>query len=139
VGGVLVYVVGQLLSKLFIEPARELRITIAEVRFTLAFHASTIHTPISRNEQKSQQARDALLKSSCDLLTKVAAIPFYDFVSWVSLRFLPPRRSIVEAATQLRGLSTYISESDSKANDALEAIEKRVTRIEKALGLEPLQ
>ena len=68
VGAVLVYVIGQLLSKVFIEPAHELRKVIGEVRFNLAFHAPTIHTPIGRDDKRSEEARSALMRlcsSSC--------------------------------------------------------------------------
>lgn len=49
-GSVGVYVIGQLISKIFIEPAAELKKTIGEVRFALAFHAPTIHTPIDEHQ-----------------------------------------------------------------------------------------
>ena len=62
IGGVAVYVIGQLLSKFFIDPLHELRKTIGEVRFNLAYHAPTIHTPIGRNQERSDAARDALNK-----------------------------------------------------------------------------
>ena len=38
-GGIVVYVIGQLLSKFLIEP-------LGEVRFNLSFHAQIIHTPL---------------------------------------------------------------------------------------------
>jgi hypothetical protein len=43
-----------------------LRKTIGETRFAL--HASEIHTPISRNQERSNKARDALMKNSSDPL-----------------------------------------------------------------------
>ncbi len=138
VGGVLVFVVGQLLSKFLIEPTHDLKKTIGEVRFNLAFHAPVIHTPIARNDERSQRAYEALMKSSCDLLARVNAIPFYACLSRISLGFLPSKKAIVDAAVQLRGLSTYVHETDAKANDSLETISKRVARIEKDLGLDPL-
>ncbi|MGQ0593033.1 MAG: hypothetical protein ACT4QB_10380 [Gammaproteobacteria bacterium] len=36
-------------------------------------------------------------------------------------------------------LSTYVHGTDAKANDSLDTIAKRVARIEKNLGLEPLE
>jgi len=133
------YVLGQLLSKFFIEPAQELKKTIGEVRFTLAFHAPVIHTPIARQDERPQKAYEALMKSSCDLLSKVDAVPFYGCLSRLSRGFLPPKHAIVDAAVHLRGLSTYVDEKGSKANDSLDTITKRVARIEKNLGLKPLE
>ncbi len=137
-GGVVVYMIGQLLSKFLIEPTHELKKTIGEVRFNLAFHAPTIHTPIARNTERSQKASEALMKSSCDLLARVNAIPFYANLSKHSRGFLPSHQAITDAAVQLRALSTCVHETDERANEYLETISKRVARIEKDLGLEPL-
>lgn len=79
------------------------------------------------------------MKSSCDLLARVNAIPLYSNLSSFSRGFLPSKQAIVESAVQLRGLSTYVHETDTKANDSLDTIAKRVARIEKNLGLEPLE
>ena len=138
IGGVVVYVIGQLLSKFLIEPTHELKKAIGEVRFNLAFHAPTIHTPIARNSERSDAAYEALMKSSCDLLARVNAIPFYAYLSKRSRGFLPSHQSITEAAVQLRALSTYVHETDEGAKESLETSSKRVARIEKELGLEPL-
>ena len=135
-GGVVLYVTGQLLSKFFIEPTHELKKTIGEVRFNLAFYAPIIHTPIGRTEDRSQKAYEALMKSSCDLLARVNAIPFYSHLSNLSCGFLPSKQAIVDAAVQLRGLSTYVHETGDKANNSLDVIAKRVALIEKNLGLE---
>ena len=139
-GGLFLYATGQLLSKFFIEPIHELKKTIGEVRFNLAFHAPIIHTPISRNPERSQNAYEALMKSSCDLLTRVNAIPFYSRLSSFLGKFLPSKKDIVDSAGQLRVLSTYVHETDdAKANYSLDTITNLVTRIETNLGLEPLE
>lgn len=137
--GVVVFVIGQLLSKLIIEPAYELRKSIGEVRFNLAFHAPCIHTPAARNNDTSEQARNALMKSSCDLLAKLQAIPLYDRLSALFKSALPPRANIENAAVQLRGLSTYVFDTSSNANHEIEIINKRVALIEKSLCLTPLE
>ena len=138
-GGVLVYVIGQFVLKFLIEPTHELKKAIGEVRFNLAYHAAAIQTPISREPQRSEKAYEALLKSSCDLLTKVNAVPCYQVMSWVSLGFLPYKKCILEAATQLRGLSTYVYETGANAVSHTEVIAKRIARIEKCLKLESLE
>ena len=137
-GGVLVYAIGQLLSKFLIDPSHELKKAIGEVRFNLAFHASIIHSPIARTPERSDKAYEALLKSSCELLAKVDAIPFYRLLSRISFGFLPSEKSIRTAATQLRGLSTYVHETGDKADFHIDTIEKRVAIIEKQLNLTSL-
>lgn len=138
-GGVLVYVIGQLLSKFLINPTHELKKVIGEVRFNLAFYAPIIHTPIARTPERSDKAYEALLESSCELLAKVNAIPFYGLVSCISFGFLPSKKHIRDAATQLRGLSTYVHETGDEANAHVEAIGNRVAKIEKGLNLESLE
>ncbi|MGB7541807.1 MAG: hypothetical protein WBM28_07310 [Burkholderiales bacterium] len=138
-GGVTVYVFGQLLSKFFIEPTHELKKVVGEVRFNLAFHAPAIHTPISREPERSAKAHEALLKSSCDLLAKVNAVPLYGAISCLSFGFLPQKKHILEAATQLRGLSTYVHETGANALLHTDVIAKRIARIEQCLGLEPVE
>ena len=135
-GGLFVYIAGQLLSKFFIEPMHELRKAIGEVRFNLAFHAPTIHTPIGRSKETSDKAKEALMKSSCDLLSKLHAVPLYAVLS--TCRLLPSRKSIEDAAIQLRGLSTYVHEEGEKASESIEIIRKRVDKIERLLCLKPL-
>ncbi|HYS83735.1 MAG TPA: hypothetical protein VEN78_01865 [Bradyrhizobium sp.] len=77
-GGVLVFVIGQLLSKFLIEPIHELRKVIGEVRFNLAFHAPVILTPIARNTERSDKACDTLMKK---LVRSVDAVRDDSFLS----------------------------------------------------------
>lgn len=135
-GGVTVYVTGQLLSKVFINPLQTLRKTIGETRFNLAFHASEIHTPIGRTPGQSEKARDALLQNSCYLLASRQIISIYWLAS--TFRLAPPRRSIEDAAVHLRALSTYVHETAPEANTDVEVIAKRVKRIETLLRCKPL-
>ena len=138
-GGLAMLVVGQLLVKFFIEPLHELRKAVGEVRFNLAFHAPTIHTPIERSKEASDQAREALMKSSCDLIADLHAIPGYRITRFLAFGVLPCRKAIEDAAVQLRGLSTYVHETGDKANSSLDVIRERVERIEKLLRLKPLE
>jgi hypothetical protein len=138
IGGVLVFVAGQLLGKFVIDPMHEFKKTIGEVRFILAFYAPTIHTPAARDKERSDKAAEALIKSSCELLAGINAVPFYGSLSALFPRFLPSMQHVVAAAVQLRGLSTYVHETGDRAIDSLEVIASRVAQIENALGFEPL-
>ena len=70
-GGIFVYVVGQIFSKFFIDPLHDLRKAVGEVRFNLAFHRSTIRTPSARSKDRSDKAKEALMNSSCELIAKL--------------------------------------------------------------------
>ena len=137
-GGLAIYVIGQLLSKFAIEPIYELRKSMGEVRFNLAFHGPTIHTPIGRSKESSDAARDALLRNSSDLFAKLHAVPFYAVMRLPFSCVLPGRKSVEHAAVLLRGLSTYVHQEGEKADASLEDIRERVTKIESLLLMEPL-
>ena len=134
-GGVIVFVTGQLLSKFLIEPIQELKKAIGEVRFNLAYYAPIIHTPISRDKERSDKAYDALMRNSCDLLTKADVIPFYRFLP---RKFVLPIQNIDTAAIDLRALTTYLHETGEKAASHIEEVNRRVKSIECQLRLRPL-
>jgi hypothetical protein len=135
--GVLFYAIGQLLSKFFIDPLYELRKTVGEVRFNLAFHTPTIHTPIGRTDENSKAAGEALLKNSSELVAKLHAVPCYTTLTRLVCA-LPCEKAVIKAAIELRGLSTYMSERGEKANASVEIIRERVAKIERFLRLKPL-
>ena len=138
-GGVIIYVAGQLVSKFFIDPLHDLCRVVGEVRFNLAFHGTTIHTPIGRSNEASDKAKTALMTSSCELITKLHAIPIYRASRLLSFGILPIRKSVEDAAVQLRGLSTYVHQEGEKASNSIDVINKRVEKIEKLLNLMPLE
>lgn len=135
-GGVILFVIGQLLSKFLIEPIQEFKKAIGEVRFNLAYYAPTIHTPISRDKERSDKAYDAIMRNSCDLLTKADAIPFYRFLP---RQLILPIKHIDRAAIDLRALTTYLHETGEKADSHIEALNGRVESIERLLQLRPLE
>ena len=135
-GGVIVFVIGQLLSKFLIEPIHELKKAIGEVRFNLAYYAPIIHTPISRNMERSDAAYGAIMRNSCELLTKADAIPLY---GCLPRRWVPPMKDIDKAAVDLRALTTYLHETGENAVSRINEINARVERIERHLKLRPLE
>lgn len=138
-GAVFVYVVGQIISKYFIEPIYELRKEIGAVRFNLSFHAATIHTPSGRTRDKSDSANESLMRNSCEIIAKLHAVPFFCVTRYMAFGVIPRRESLEKAATQLRGLSTYMYEEGEKAEKSLDAINRRVKSIEQLLRLKSLE
>ena len=100
--GIIVYIVAQSLWKTFFDPLYELRKSIGEVGFNLAFHGATIHTPEAHSKEASDKAKEALMKSSSDLFAKAHAILFYK--TFRGLLRQPSLQNIEKAAVQLRGL-----------------------------------
>lgn len=138
IGGVVVFVIGQLISKFVIEPVHELRKAIGEVRYNLLFFAPDILTPIGRTKENCDRVRDALRKSSSDLYIRSEAIPLYSLASWLSRGSVPPRDQVADAAKWLRGLSTHMHETDEKVNSHIDNVRSMIIRIERDLGLPPL-
>ena len=138
-GSVLVFVIGQLLTKLFIEPTQELKRAIFNTRIALTFHAEIINTPISRSDETSQETANALRKCSVELFATAHTIPGHDVLAKVSRGYLPCKTEIIDASLELRGLSTYVFDTGDKALADLETIKKITARIKKNLGLEASQ
>jgi hypothetical protein len=129
------YVLKQILSKLFFDPAADLRRVIDETAHLLAYHAPTIYTPIGRTKETSDAARDSLLSNSAALTAKLDAIRFYGAVRLLFLGKLPDSKSISEAAVTLRGLSTHMHETGEEAIRSLDVIHKRVDKIRRLLKI----
>ncbi len=137
-GAVTVYVIGQILLKFFVEPVYDLRKEVGKVRFNLAFYATTIHNPTGRTKELSNDAEKALMKSSCKLISQIHAVPLFNITRFLAFGVIPNKKSIEDAAVQLRALTTYLHQTGERASDYLEVIGKRVEKIEKLLGLNPL-
>ena len=137
-GGVSVYVIGQLISKLLFEPTFELLKAVREVRFVLAFHAPTIHTPRDRDKSSSSEAESALKKCSSELMSRLHAVSAYDAMAQVLPGTFPSRTNIENAAVTLRGLSTHMHETGDRAENSLDAVNNRVEYIVRLLNLKPL-
>lgn len=118
-GSVIVFVIGQLLTRTIIDPIHDLKKTIGEVAFALDFHAPAIHTPIGKRE-KEDKAQEALRKLSCDLRSKIRVIPLYPFWSIFSCCTLPKRRDVLSAASHLMGLSNSVKKDDRTDNSKIE-------------------
>ena len=129
-GGLFLFVVGQITSKFIIDPIHDLKKTIGDIRYSLSFHARSIHTPLTKDEL-SDQAQDDLRKLSCLLRVKVDLIPCYKLFSIISC--LPSKTNALEAASFLMGLSNSVHNEDRSKNSA------RTDKIVSLLNLEPLE
>ena len=66
------------------------------------------------------EAEKTLRKLSCDLSSKIEAIPLYDRLSSRSRGFLPSSQKSFEAATLLMGLSNSVHDQDRSKNIGIE-------------------
>jgi len=120
ISGVAVFVLGQILLKLIIEPIQDLKKEIATTLNNLIYYANIISNPNTNSPEKYKETSQKLRQHASNLASKVSIIPFY--ILWVSLRILPPKENIFKAKTYL----IYISNSlfQSKYNDGMKNSEK---------------
>src|SRR5258707_6752233 len=103
---VLVFVVGQLLQRFFLEPIQEQRKTIGEIAFCLLFYANVMDMGARENQRlvKIEEPIESV-KTLRGLASRLRAtlwtVPFYK--SFARLRIVPDEKSIMSASTGLVG------------------------------------
>jgi hypothetical protein len=132
-GGVVVFVFGQLIAKFVIEPMHELKRVFAEIRFALIYYAQAIHTPVPGDVKRSEDAAVALRRHAADLWAKVTSIPCYGCLAKLSFGFLPDFASCRRAVSQLIGLSNSVHKEDRSRN------QDRVEKISRLLGFQEFE
>jgi hypothetical protein len=132
VGGVTVFVIGQLVAKFLIEPIHEQKKLIGEIAATIIFYSNVGAAveqhyfdqikAIDRSDDpqkeilidryknilnshwaRSDEAATTLRRQATELLGKTHAIPFYRLLS--SLRQVPKLENITAASSELIGMS----------------------------------
>ena len=101
--GVLIYVLGQLVEKLVIEPVHEMKKTIALISQSFIEYDQFIHNPGLHETDKIDEVSRHFRKLSSQIRAHLYLVPLYRFMSRVF--GLPERTKALEAAKWLRGLS----------------------------------
>jgi len=107
-GGVLVYVIGQILVKFVIEPIHEQKKLLGEIADSLIFY-SNIYTSPGLIPKKSHEAHEKFRQQATLLLSKTHMIPNYSFFSCLGM--VVCQRDIEEAFSNLIGLSNSVFRS----------------------------
>ena len=105
VSGVCVYIVGQYILKIYIEPAQQLRRTIGEISYALTFYANVYSNAPSLIEEKCKDAANKLRNLSAQLMSDMYMIPFYSFTRLITM--IPEKRKIEIAKKRLIELSNH--------------------------------
>jgi hypothetical protein len=103
ISGVTVFVVGQGLLKLVIDPVQKLKKTIAEVAFSLWNDHAIIHNAKTVTEEQAKETFNRLRTLGSRLAAGYQLIPFYNYTR--KLFGLPASRDVSEAGDKLFGLS----------------------------------
>lgn len=106
VGGVIIYIFGQIFSKFFIDPMAEQRKTIGEIADALIYYANIYSNPSSNNSERRNTAHLKLRELATLLRSKTHLIPKYKFFEKWGL--VIKVESIREASNNLIGLSNSV-------------------------------
>jgi hypothetical protein len=126
-GGVVVFVLGQIITKFFVEPIHDQFRLIGEIADSLIFYANLYMNPGSGKPEKMDEAAQKLRQQSSQLRARTYAIRWYELWEFVGL--VLKRTDVMEASHNLMGLSQFVHQGDALKN------EERRREIEKRLGI----
>ncbi|MEH2463089.1 hypothetical protein [Nostoc sp.] len=130
ISGVFVFILGQLVLKLVIEPIQEFRKTLADIAFALIEYANIYSNPGHAGNELENKASLKLRKLSSRLNAQMYLIPAYTTIS--KLFRLPSKDNLVEAASDIIGLSNGVFKSPI---DLVNTNLERAKRIRTRLGI----
>ncbi len=119
IGGIIIYVFGQWISKFIIEPIQEQKRAIGRLIDFLIYYANVYSNPrkIEPGDavpKLSEQAAVDLRKVASELMARTLAIPCYRFLAIIRLTI--PKKKIIIAHRNLIGISNSIFSGDRKEN-----------------------
>ncbi len=120
IGGVLIFVIGQLLLKVFIDPIQKLRAIKGSIIDSLSYYAKFYSNPGMITQDNAKKTSHALRKLGSELMAITTVLPWYRF--WSLLRVVPKLGDISKAHCNLIGLSNGLSTGD--AHDNRECVQK---------------
>ncbi|MEQ9853499.1 MULTISPECIES: hypothetical protein [Pectobacterium] len=101
--GVLVYVLGQLILKLLIDPVNELKKTISKINYDLVFYANVLVNPQEKGDEQMDKATKIMREHSSLLHANAYLIPCYEYTRLIF--GLPAEEKIIAATGNLIFLS----------------------------------
>lgn len=115
ISGVAVFVLGQIIVKLFIEPWQKQRECIARIDHHLTFYANVYSNPGVGNEDLNYEASKETRIIAAELVESCHRIPFYDFLSGNAI--FPSKDTIRQVQGNLIGLSNSTYSGDPSVSD----------------------
>lgn len=97
IGGISIFVIGQIILKFFIEPVNDLRGVIGETVYALIFYSNIYTNPsITTAVERRIEVSNTLREKASLLNSKVCMIKWYGLFKF--LKLIPDRDSIVNAS-----------------------------------------
>lgn len=113
IAGTLVFVLGQFILRLFIEPFDELMKLISKIEDNLIFYANVCCNP-GTNSEKDTEAGIVLRSLSTQLIAKTNRVIGHKIFE--KLRLLPKRNNLLKAHQEMIGLSNSVHTGDPLEN-----------------------
>jgi hypothetical protein len=114
-GGVVVFVLGQVAVKFFIEPIQEVWRIVGEIADSLIFYADLHANPGPTPAEKRKIASESFRRQASQLSGRTNVVAWYRF--WAYLHLLPKKSGIEKACRGLIGLSNSLFDNDAKGNN----------------------
>lgn len=126
VSGTTVYVLGQFTLKMIIEPLQDIKKEIQKVLSNCIYFAGIVTNMPHVKEEYIKEASSVIRKSSTELKSKYAILPFKGL--FAMLRVLPNEHNMSEASSRLIGISNLSVtdgqfENNIKNNEWLKEVE----------------
>ncbi|WP_129590223.1 hypothetical protein [Roseovarius nitratireducens] len=128
--GTLVFVLGQIALRLFIEPWQRCRESIARVAYVLDRYPAVYSNPGVGTRESQDVAAKEIRECVAELTYCAHGVPLYRV--FVTLGALPRKTDIFAAQQQLIGLSNTVH------NGSTDGLPGRLRTIKESLGISPL-
>ncbi len=127
-GGITIFVFGQIFLKLWLEPISELRSCIGEICDSLIYYANIYSNAGLANHTSLREAEEKLRQQATLIMAKAHLILWYGF--FASIKLIPHKQNIKNAHRNLIGLANGVyNESNTEGN------KKRKNEVIKSLNL----
>jgi hypothetical protein len=119
IGGVTIFVIGQIILRFIIEPILELNKLRGEIAFSLIFYANVYINPpanlvFPEDRKLLDNIQEVLRKLASQLCPRASVIPLFKI--WELLKIVPNFDNFAAATTELIGLSNSIHEPNVDFN-----------------------
>lgn len=114
ISGVTVFVIGQIILKLFVEPWQIQRECIAKISNNLLLYANVYGTINSTNSEETKIISIEIRKLAAELIASCNRIPFYEQIT--KTKIFPSLEIILKVQKNLIGLSNSLNSGDSNRN-----------------------
>jgi hypothetical protein len=118
IGAGFLFLFSQFISEGIIKPYVEYRKVLAEITYTLIYHANVIaSTPAGAKRDEQVEISGKLRSLSAQLRSAITALPFQDLLRLLQL--IPPQQRIYDAAGRLIRISIRLLDVEQKKHDEI--------------------